>query len=133
MSRNIHTAAPPGLAPGPGYSQVVTGTGRMVFVAGQVALDEQGAMVGAADIVLQTEQVFKNLSLALAAAGASFRDVVKVNWFVLDTSQLTAMRQVRDRYVDTANPPASTLVVVKALARPEFLVEIEAAAIVSEG
>ncbi len=72
MSRNIHTAAPPGLAPGTGYSQVVTGSGRIVFVAGQVALDEQGAMVGAADIVLQTEQVFKNLSLALAAAGGEF-------------------------------------------------------------
>lgn len=133
MSRNIHTAAPPGLASGPGYSHVVTGRGRMVFVAGQVALDEQAAVVGAGDMVQQTEQVFKNLSLALAAAGANFSDVVKLNWYLLDTSALPAMRQVRDRYVDTANPPASTLVVVKALFRPEFMVEIEATAIVNEG
>jgi enamine deaminase RidA (YjgF/YER057c/UK114 family) len=105
----------------------------MVFVAGQVALDEQGAVVGAGDMVQQTEQVFKNLSLALAAAGATFSDVVKLNWYLLDTSALPAMRQVRDRYVDTGNPPASTLVVVKALFRPEFMVEIEATAIVNEG
>jgi enamine deaminase RidA (YjgF/YER057c/UK114 family) len=105
----------------------------MVFVAGQVALDEQGALVGAGDMVQQTEQVFKNLSRALAAAGADFSDVVKINWYLLDTSALPAMREVRDRYVDTANPPASTLVVVKALFKPEFMVEVEAIAIVNEG
>jgi len=128
---NRHLAAPPGLAPGPGYSHVVTGSGRMVFVSGQVALDEQGNLVGGGDIAAQTEQVFSNLSRALAAAGAGFHQVVKLNYYLTDIGGLAAVRTVRDRYLGTERP-ASTLVEVKGLFRPECLIEVEAVAIVPE-
>ena len=77
----------------------------------------------------QARQVFANLSRALAAAGASFADVVKLNYYVTDISQLPVARAVRDEYVDTSRPPASTAVQVSALAMPELMIEIEAWAI----
>ncbi len=132
MTDTYHDQAPPGLAPAPGYSHVVSGTGRLVVVAGQVALDENGA-VAEGDMAQQAEQVFRNIGLALRAAGASFGEVVKLNYYLTDIGALPAVRQVRDRYVDTANPPASTAVEVRSLARPEFLIEVEALAIVREG
>src|SRR5215831_17799665 len=75
-----HYRTPDGLAPGPGYSHAVTGRGRWVATAGQVAIDDSGKVVGAGDIEAQTRQVFVNLSRALAAAGASFADVIKLNF-----------------------------------------------------
>jgi enamine deaminase RidA (YjgF/YER057c/UK114 family) len=122
--------APAGLAPGNGYSHAVVATGRLVAIAGQVAMDEQGELVGEADPVAQAERVFENLRLALAAAGATFADVVKFGVFTTDISILPAVREVRDRYVDVANPPASTAVQVAALFRPGYLLEIEAFAVV---
>ena len=133
MSDRYHDQRPPGLAPGPGYSHVVSASGRLVAVAGQVALDEHGMVVGAGDLALQAERVFGNVALALAAAGASFADVVKLNYYLTDIGGLPAVRIARDRYVDTANPPASTAVQVTALARPELLIEVEALAVVGEG
>jgi enamine deaminase RidA (YjgF/YER057c/UK114 family) len=130
MTERYHDQAPPGLAAAPGYSQVVSASGRLVFVAGQVALDEEGTVVGHGDVVRQAEQVFANLERALDAAGASFSDVVKLNYYFIDISALPAVRLVRDRYVDRARPPASTAVEVTGLARPEFLIEIEAQAII---
>ncbi|HEY8641437.1 MAG TPA: RidA family protein [Candidatus Dormibacteraeota bacterium] len=131
-STNRHHRAPAGLAPGPGYSHVATGTGRMVYVAGQVALDEQGALVGDGDVEVQAEQVFINLGHALRSAGATFQDVVKLNYYLTDVTKLVAVRAVRDRHLDPENPPASTLVEVKGLFRPEFLIEVEAVAIVND-
>jgi enamine deaminase RidA (YjgF/YER057c/UK114 family) len=124
-----HFRAPEGLAPGPGYSHAVTGRGRWVATAGQVALDDAGKLVGAGDFEAQARQVFANLHRALAAAGASFADVVKLNYYVTDISQLPVARAVRDEYVDTARPPASTAVQVSALAMPGLEIEIEAWAI----
>jgi enamine deaminase RidA (YjgF/YER057c/UK114 family) len=124
-----HFRAPDGLAPGPGYSHAVTGRGRWVATAGQVALDDADQLVGAGDFEAQARQVFANLSRALAAAGASFADVVKLNYYVTDISQLPVARAVRDEYVDTSRPPASTAVQVSALAMPELMIEIEAWAI----
>jgi reactive intermediate/imine deaminase len=121
--------APPGLAPGRGYSHVVTGRGKVVVIAGQVALDAAGELVGAGDVAAQVRQVFENLGLALAAAGASFNQVVKLTYFVRDIAHLAVIRKVRDQYVDVANPPASSAVEVSALFRPDCLVEIEALAI----
>src|SRR5207302_842699 len=112
------------------YSHVASGSGRLVYVAGQVALDEQGKLVGPGDVEAQAQQVFTNLGHALRAAGATFEDVVKLNYYLTDVSNLVAVRTVRDRHVDTENPPASTLVEVKGLFRPEFLIEVEAVAIV---
>jgi reactive intermediate/imine deaminase len=119
---------PEGIAKPTGYTHVVKATaGTMIFISGQVGLDPQGNIAG--DFKQQTEQVFKNLDTALNAAGAEFKDVVKMNLYVLDTSQLPVLREIRNRYVNTENPPASTLVGVTALARPEFLVEIEVVAV----
>ncbi|HXT36416.1 MAG TPA: RidA family protein [Chloroflexota bacterium] len=120
---------PPTLATPPGYTQVVVVTGgRTIYIAGQVALDPRGVLVGAGDLQAQTRQVFINLQAALAAAGATFADVVKLNYYLLDAGGLPVLREVRDSFVNTANPPASTLVEVRRLARDEFLIEIEAIA-----
>jgi enamine deaminase RidA (YjgF/YER057c/UK114 family) len=124
-----HFRAPEGLAPGPGYSHAVTGRGRWVATAGQVALDDAGQLVGPNDPQAQARQVFANLGRALAAAGASFADVIKLNFYVTDITMLPAVRAIRDEYIDTARPPASTAVQVSALARPGLMIEIEAWAI----
>ena len=129
-SSKEHHRTPAGLAPGNGYSHAVAATGRFVAVAGQVAMDEQGDLVGEGDPRAQAERVFENLSLALAAAGATFDDVVKFGVFTTDISILPVVREVRDRFVDTDNPPASTAVQVGALFRPGYLLEIEAYAVV---
>ena len=114
-----------------GYSHVarVTG-GSIVFIAGQVALDTSGSVVGKDDFRAQTLQVFENLKAAVEAAGGTFHDVIKLNTFVLDSAKLAVFREVRDRYINLQSPPASTAVEVSRLFRPEFLVEIEAVAVV---
>jgi enamine deaminase RidA (YjgF/YER057c/UK114 family) len=125
-----HIAAPEGVAPGTGYTHVVTGTGRLVAVSGQVAFDSDGKVVGEGDPAAQAGQVFENLRRCLAAAGAGFEHVVKFTFYVTDVAHLPAVREARDRYIDTARPPASTAVQVAALFRPELLLEVEALALV---
>ena len=126
---NIRFINPSTLATPPGYTHVVEVTrGRTVFISGQVALDQAGKIVGLNDFRAQTQQVFENLKVALAAVGADFTRVVKLNMYVVDASQLLTLRELRDCYVNTDNPPASTLVEVRRLAREEFLIEIEAIA-----
>ncbi len=125
-----HHVSPPGMAPGFGYSHAVEASGRLVAIAGQVAIDHEGHLVGAGDPRAQAERVFENLRLALSAAGATFAHVIKLGFFVTDVAFLPAIREVRDRYIDPSRPPASTAVEVSALVRPEFLLEIEALAVV---
>jgi enamine deaminase RidA (YjgF/YER057c/UK114 family) len=121
---------PPGLATPTGYTHVVVAADRRtVYVAGQVALDSTGKLVGAGDFRAQAEQVFANLRRALASIGASFADVVKSTTFITDAKQVPALREVRTRYLDPKHLPASTLLVVSALARPELLIEIEVVAV----
>jgi enamine deaminase RidA (YjgF/YER057c/UK114 family) len=115
-----------------GYSHVVEVTaGRPVYIAGQVALDRTGALVGPGDIRAQARQVFDNLQAALAAVGASFEQVVKLNYYLLDATRLPAVREVRDQYVNTARPPASTAVEVRRLAVDGLLIEVEAVAMIA--
>lgn len=102
----------------------------MLFIAGQVPLDSTGVLIGAGDFRAQVVQVFENLGRALASGGATFRDVVKLNYYVLDASQIGVVREVRDRYLNTASPPASTLVEVRRLFRDDIAIEIEAVATV---
>ncbi len=123
---------PEGVAPGNGYSHVATGPGRWVAIAGQVALDADGNFVGIGDPAAQARQVFANLDSCLKAAGATFADVVKLNLYVTDIAYLPAIRTVRDEYVDTTNPPASTAVQVVALFSPNALLEVEAYAVVDD-
>ena len=132
MSPREYHGRPDGLAQANGYSHTVSATGRFVSVAGQVAMDEQGELVGEGDPQAQAERVFENLRLALAAVGATFADVVKFGVYTTDISILPVVREVRDRYVDTANPPASTAVQVGALFRPDYVLEIEAFAVVED-
>jgi enamine deaminase RidA (YjgF/YER057c/UK114 family) len=96
-----------------GYSHVVdVPASRIVYVSGQVPLDTAGELVGAGDFQAQARQVFANLNAALEAAGVGWDDVVKLNFFVTDLSEIAALREIRDEYVNTAQPPASTLVQV---------------------
>jgi enamine deaminase RidA (YjgF/YER057c/UK114 family) len=113
---------------------VVTG-GKMVFIAGQVAIDKAGNLVGKDDFRAQATQVFENLKAAVEATGGDFHSVVKINFYcaeTVDPGQLPALREIRDKYIDTANPPRSTFVVVKRLARPEWMLEVEAVAVVGK-
>lgn len=120
---------PPGLAPGRGYTHVVdVPAGRTIYLAGQVAFDEKGNLVGPGDVRAQTEQVFRNLKTALEGAGASLTDIVKLNWYVRDVSQVAIFREVRDQFLGSGPRPASTLVEVKSLVRDDILIEVEAVA-----
>jgi enamine deaminase RidA (YjgF/YER057c/UK114 family) len=122
---------PPGLAAPHGYSQLVEVPAgqRLVFLSGQVPLDSTGALVGKGDFRGQARQVFENLRVALAAAGATFSDVVKLNYYILDAGQLPVLREVRDQYVNTKSPPASTLVEVRRLFRDDVQLEVDAVAV----
>ena len=125
---------PPGLAPTNGWTHVVTSTGgKTVYVSGQVGVDERGQLVGQGDLKAQTEQTFANLAVALKAAGAGFRDVVKMNLYVvgLKPELVPLIREVRARYVNREHPPASTLVGVSALVGADWLIEIEVIAVVT--
>jgi reactive intermediate/imine deaminase len=123
---------PPTLSTPTGYTHVVevTGPAKTVYIAGQIAFDKEGKVVGAGDMAAQAEQVFKNLQSALEAAGAKFSDVVKMNTYITDMAKAPAVREVRARYFGQT-APASTLVQVVALARPELMLEIEVIAVVA--
>jgi enamine deaminase RidA (YjgF/YER057c/UK114 family) len=130
MKTKVRFINPTTLAKPPGYTHVVeVRGGRTIYISGQIALDSSGNIVGPGDFPAQAAQVFANLKIALESVGASFKDVVKLNIYVTDTSKLPALREVRDRYVNTATPPASTLVQVVRLAREGLMIEIEAVAV----
>jgi reactive intermediate/imine deaminase len=125
----IERTNPAGLSKPAGYTHVVAVRGgRTVYIAGQVALDAQGQLVGKGDLAAQTRQVFANLETALEAAGATFANVVKTNYYMRDASQVAIVRDIRSKYF-TSEFPASTLVEVPRLAQPDFLIEIEVIAV----
>jgi enamine deaminase RidA (YjgF/YER057c/UK114 family) len=120
-------ASPDDLSSPPGYSHVVTiPAGRLVWTAGQIALDADGKVVGVGEWEAQARLVFQNLTRALEAAGAGWSDVVKLTYFVVDVAGLATIRAVRDEFVDRSRPPTSTLVQVAGLAYPDLLLEVEA-------
>jgi len=120
--------------PTAGYSHVAEVTdGKIVYVAGQVAIDRAGNLVGKDDFRAQVQQVFENLKSAVEASGGDFHNVIKLNYYCaesVDPTQVPIVREIRDKYVNTANPPTSTFVVVKRLVRPEWLIEVDAVAVV---
>ena len=121
---------PEGMHRPTGYTHVVEVTaGRPVYISGQVALDGAGELVGPGDVAAQARQVFENLQAALGSVGAGFEQVVKLTVYLVDATQMPAVREVRNRYVDTARPPASTAVEVRRLVRDDLLVEVEAVAV----
>jgi enamine deaminase RidA (YjgF/YER057c/UK114 family) len=114
-----------------GYSHAVTvpaGAG-LVFLSGQVGMDADGVVADGWEA--QTRQTFTNLGHALEAAGARWTDVVKLTYFVTATEELPLVRAIRDEYVDVEHPPASSLVQVAGLFRPDVVIEIEAVAAVA--
>ena len=127
MPSNMRFMNPAAIAKPGGYTHVVeiTGPGRIVYIAGQLGLKPDGSIAG--DFRAQVVQAFENLKAALAAVGASFDDVVKLNNYLIDIPKnLPAYREVRDKYVNTSQPPASTTVGVPGLARDGALYEVEA-------
>ena len=123
---------PPELGTPPGYSQVVEVTAsRIIFIAGQTALDRDGSLIGKNDFAAQAEQVFRNLSFALQASGCTASNLVKLTVFLTDMDNLTSYRDARNRFFASVTPPAApavTLVEVSKLFGPDFMIEIEAIA-----
>ncbi|MFC6884442.1 RidA family protein [Actinomadura yumaensis] len=128
----VRRIAAPGLAPGPGYSHVVSVDvpGRLVVVSGQIALDGRGELVGPGDLEAQTRQVFTNLGAALDAASAGWEHVIRLGYFLRDADQVGVVRAVRDAMLPRGVEPASTLVEVSRLVRDDLLIEVEALAVV---
>ena len=124
--QKIERINPQGMTQPTNYHHVIRAD-NMLFIAGQVALDGSGQLVGEGDMKAQVQQVLKNLETVLSSQGADFRHVVKINIFTTDVDAFREASEVRQRYF-RGNPPASTLVEIKRLARPQFLVEIEAIA-----
>ncbi|MFB4310227.1 RidA family protein [Actinomadura sp. GTD37] len=125
----------PGLAPGPGYSHVISVDvpGRLVVVSGQIALDGAGNLVGPGDLEAQTRQVFGNLEAALTAAGAGWEHVVRLGYFLRDASGVGVVRAVRAEFVPAGVSPAASLIEVSRLVRDDLLIEVEALAVVPAG
>jgi enamine deaminase RidA (YjgF/YER057c/UK114 family) len=120
---------PQALSRPPGYTHVVevTAPGRIVYIAGQLGVDRDGKVVG--DFRRQAVQTFENLKTALAAVGAQFRHVVKLNNYLVDRAHLPTFREVRDSYLAENDRPASTTIAISGLAREGALIEIEAVAV----
>jgi len=132
MAANLRFLNPKTMAKPPGYSYVVEATGpnRVIFIAGQLGLDLDNKLVGGpGDFRAQAMKAVENLKLALASVGATVKDVVKINNYLVDMSHIGIFREVRDATFNMVSPPASTTVAISQLARPGALFEIEAVAI----
>ena len=133
--RKIEYLKPQGLLNVPSFSQVTTASeGKLVFVSGQVSWDEKGKPLHAGDLEAQTRKTYENMKIALAAAGATFRDVVKFTVYVkdLDSAKWKLISKVRSEYLSPDHPPASTMIGVTGLVYDELLIEIEAYALVED-
>ncbi len=119
--KSVHSTA------GVGYSHVAK-IGDTIYIAGQIALNRSGKLVGNGDVEAQTEQVYTNLQAILKELGGSLNDIVRMTTYLTDRSQLEAFRRVRNRFFSDPFPP-NTLLFITGLAQPEYLVEIEAVAV----
>lgn len=135
MIGKIERINPEGLMKNPAFSQVVTtqGNGKTIYIGGQNAVNAQREIVGKGDISEQTEQVMKNIQTALAACGATFDNLVKLTIHIVQGQDLSRGFQASQKYLGSMkNPAAITGFFVSALAHPDFLVEIDATAFISE-
>ena len=128
--------SPKTLIPPAGYSHIAkVNRGTIVYLAGQVSSDASGKLIGEGNFEAQVEQVFRNLKIAVEAAGGTMANIVKLNIYLVAAvgqAEVPKLRAIRNRYVNVENPPASTLVVVSRLAQPGWLIEIEAVAALDE-
>ena len=122
---------PPGVhTPQANYSHV-TRVGNTLYISGQLALDPQGSLVGAGDAEAQAEQCYRNIKAIVEHFGGTMDDIVKITQYITDLTYRPLVARPRDQYLG-APGPSSTLVVIKGLAIPECLVEIEAVAVLEE-
>jgi enamine deaminase RidA (YjgF/YER057c/UK114 family) len=112
-----------------GYTHVVK-VDKTVYIAGQVSVDAEGTVVGKDDPEAQVRQIWRNLGAAVQSVGGTLQNIVKTTTYITSTDYRGAVRKVRDEVHQGSNPPTSTLLVVSALANPDFMVEIEAIAVV---
>jgi reactive intermediate/imine deaminase len=133
MADHLVFKNPEGLSKPTGYTHVVEAhAGRTIYISGQVSLNSMGELVGAGDFEAQCLQVFENLKTALLAAGAGFNSVVKLTFFLTDMANMPVAREVRNRYLNAEHPPASSAVEVKGLVSKDWLIEVEAIAVVQD-
>lgn len=129
---SIRRLNPPELGTPPGYSQIVdVRASRLVFIAGQTALNQDGELIGKDDFAVQAAQVFRNLSIALQSVGCTATNLVKLTVFLTDMDNLLLYREARNRFFATTAPPAApavTLIEVSRLYGADFMIEIEAIA-----
>jgi enamine deaminase RidA (YjgF/YER057c/UK114 family) len=132
LNGQIRRLNPPELGTPPGYSQIVeVRGGRIIFIAGQTALNREGELIGKNDFAAQAAQVFQNLDIALKSVGCTAGNLVKLTVFLRDMDNLSVYREVRNRFFATTSPPAApavTLIEVSRLFGSDFLIEIEAIA-----
>jgi enamine deaminase RidA (YjgF/YER057c/UK114 family) len=135
MKGNLQHLNPDGLHKNPAFSQavVVSGSARTIYVGGQNAVDVSGNIVGKGDLRAQTEQALHNLQTALDAGGAGLEQVVKWNIYVVQGQSVQAgLEAFQKVWGQRSNPPAISVLFVAALAHPDFLVEIDAVAVIAE-
>ena len=129
---SIRRINPPELGTPPGYSQIVdVSASRLVFIAGQTALDRDGKIVGKNDFARQADQVFENLGIALQASGCTAANLIKLTVFLTDMDDLGRYREARNRFFASVTPPAApavTLVEVSKLYGADLMIEVEAIA-----
>ena len=133
LAQEIRHVNPPDRATSPAYTEAVTARpGTVIWIAGQVAQNAKGEVVGKGDLKAQADQAWANMRAALAAAGASFKDVVKITTYVVNykPSMRDELRAARLRAMGAVEAPAATLVGVQSLASDDWLVEIEATAVI---
>jgi 2-iminobutanoate/2-iminopropanoate deaminase len=124
---------PDGVSTPKGYSHAAVidlGNCKMVIISGQVPLNEKAEVVGVGDMALQAEQVFKNIQIVVSEFGGTMNNIVKLGYFVTDVRQIQKVRDIRDKFINTERPPASTLVEVRKLYRDDVMIEVEAMAII---
>jgi enamine deaminase RidA (YjgF/YER057c/UK114 family) len=134
MNGNIERINPNGLMKNPAFSQVVTtqGSGKTIYIGGQNAVNENREIVSKGDIQAQTEQVMQNIQVALKRCGATFDNLVKLSIHIVQGQNLYSAFQISQKYLMTSNLPVITVLVVVGLANPDFLIEIDATAFISE-
>lgn len=116
-----------------GYShmaEIDLGNCKMIIISGQIAIDNTGKLVGKNNLTEQTEQIFTNLKNIMTESGGTIDNIIKIGIYMLDITLVQTMRDVRDKYINKEKPPTSTLVQVSKLVGNDFLIEIEATAII---
>ena len=134
MKGQIERTNPDRLMKNPAFSQVVTtqGNGKTIYVGGQNAVNENREIVGKDDLQAQTEQVMQNIQIALGSCGATFDNLVKLSIHIVQGQNLYGAFQTSQKFLNGSNPPVITVLLVAGLANPDFLIEIDATAFVSE-